>query len=267
MPDVFHVLPQYHPLMRSVGLDAEAVFTHPDIVAWRTLPDRENCTLDAQRDGKPVRLHIKRYPAPTSMADDEVKAIKRLQQAGIATVPLVGWGRLADGRSFVITEDLAGFRDSEKLVSEGMPFSLLLVVTAHLAARLHDARLHHRDLYLCHFFARVSGDRSCDVGLRLIDVARVKRLPRLFARRWIVKDLAQFWYSTTKLPVTDDERVAWLDRYAKARKLSFVGALRRAIERKVRWIARHDTKLTVSQPARNVSIPSSSMSGGGRSGG
>ena len=41
--------------MRAVELDAEAVFTHPQIVAWRTLTDRENCTLDAEFEGKPVR--------------------------------------------------------------------------------------------------------------------------------------------------------------------------------------------------------------------
>ena len=28
-----------------------------------------------------------------------------------------------------------------------------------------------------------------------------------------MKDLAQFWYSTTKLPVTDEQRLAWLARY------------------------------------------------------
>jgi len=31
--------------------------------------------------------------------------------------PLVGWGKLVDGRSFVITEDLCGYRDAEKMVA------------------------------------------------------------------------------------------------------------------------------------------------------
>ena len=47
----FHVAGGYQPLMRVIGLDAEAVFTHPRIVAWRRLADRENCTLDAELDG------------------------------------------------------------------------------------------------------------------------------------------------------------------------------------------------------------------------
>src|SRR3954468_8006994 len=98
--NVFHVLPQYQPTMRIIGLDAAAVFDHPDIVAWRKLPDRENCTLDASVDGRPVRLHIKRWTATgaatTPAAADEVRGIGLLRDANIPTVPLVGWGRLAD---------------------------------------------------------------------------------------------------------------------------------------------------------------------------
>jgi hypothetical protein len=249
--DTFNVLPQYQPLMRIVGLDAEAVFTHPHIVAWRKLPDRENCTLDAERDGQAVRLHIKRYPVATTLAGDEVNAIELLRRASIATIPLVGWGKLADGRSFVISEDLAGYRDAEKLVAAGTPFESLLQPTADLAARLHAAGLHHRDLYLCHFFARE--DHPADI--RLIDVARVRRLPRFFARRWIVKDLAQFIYSTTSLPISDDQRTRWLTRYVAQRKIDLPSGLRRAIDRKVRWIARDDARTRRTQPTRNVSIP------------
>src|SRR5918993_1145237 len=176
--NVFHVLPQYQPIMRIVGLDAEAVFHHPDIVAWRKLPDRENCTLDSEIDGKPVRLHIKRYLVASSAARDEVNAITLLRDAGIPTVPLVGHGHVADGQSFVITEDLAGYRDAEKMVAAGTPFEPLLQPTADLAAKLHAAGLHHRDLYLCHFFAKVDGGgggggggagRAGAVDVKLID--------------------------------------------------------------------------------------------------
>src|SRR5688572_17237739 len=108
--------------MRVLGIDAEAVFTHLDIKVWRKLDDRENCTLDGETDGRKVRLHIKRYPAGSSAARNEVEAIELLGAAGIPTVPLIGWGNVADGRSFIITEDLAGYRDAEKLVQAGTPF-------------------------------------------------------------------------------------------------------------------------------------------------
>jgi hypothetical protein len=254
--NVFHVLPQYQPLMRMVGLDAEAVFDHADIVAWRKLPDRENCTLDTDVDGKKTRLHIKRYlvPSAAAAAADEVKAIKLLRDAGIPTVPLVGHGHLADGRNFVITEDLAGYRDAEKMVAAGTSFERLLEPTADLAAKLHEAGLHHRDLYLCHFFAKVDSD---SVDVKLIDAARVARMNSFLTRwRWVIKDLSQFWYSTTTLPsITDEQRDRWLRRYADRREICWLPRLRGAIKVKSASIARHDAKLKKSQPTRNVSIP------------
>ena len=91
--------------------------------------------------------------------------------------------------------------------------------------------------------------------LRLIDAARVRSLPRWFKERWIVKDLAQFWYSATQLSVPREQLMLWLERYAARRKLRNIEALARKIERKVNWIARHDRKLNRSQPTRNISIP------------
>lgn len=250
--------------MREIGLDADAVFYHPGIVVWRKLADRENCTLDAARaDGTRVRLHVKRYTATrknVTPAETEQGGYAALQRAGIPTVDVVGWGSVTDGRSFFVTLDLAGYEDAEKLVARGgATFESLLQPTADLAAKLHNAKLHHRDLYLCHFFAAapaggLRGGPRPDV--KLIDAARVRRLGSWFTReRWIVKDLAQFWYSTLSLPVTEDQRVRWLQRYAEQRGLPGPGGLRRAIERKVRWIAQHDEKLRARQPGRNISIP------------
>jgi hypothetical protein len=127
------------------------------------------------------------------------------------------------------------------------------VPTADLAGKLHRAGLHHRDLYLCHFFAKVDGG---EVDMRLIDVARVSRFGRLLRRRWIVKDLAQFWYSTFAYgaAISDEQRHRWLVRYAGHEPSPrFV----RAIQRKVRAIGRHDAKLKKAQPKRNISIPTS----------
>ncbi len=115
--DSFRLQPGYQPLMRTLGIDARAIFRHPQIVVWRKLPDRDNCTLDAVYEGKPIRLHIKRYRQSRGFdipADDEVKGIMALQAHEIPTVPLVGWGKLINRRSFVITEDLTGYADAEK---------------------------------------------------------------------------------------------------------------------------------------------------------
>jgi hypothetical protein len=253
----FHVGPAYQPLLREIGLDAEAVFKDPRIVVWRSISERENCTLDADlADGRHVRWHIKRHRAlggRDTPADEEARGVQLLQRHGIPTVALVGWGRLGDGRSFVISEDLAGFAAADKVVAVGgVTFEDLLEPTAKLAADLHQKGVHHRDLYLCHFFAKCSVDK---VELRLIDAARVKALPRWFANRWIVKDLAQFWYSTLSLPITDEQRDRWLAAYACHRGVLSADALRGAVLRKSASIASHDRRLRARQPGRNVSIP------------
>jgi len=252
--DIFQVAVQDQPLIRQIGLDAIGVFNDPRVRVWRSLPDRENCTLDQKLPGgRTVRLHIKRYPkspSPTP-ADIEVAGSRLLQQQGIPTAPPIAHGRLADGRSFVIFKNLDGYTPADKLIESGTPFDVLLLPTADIAAVLHNHQLHHRDLYLCHFMARVDGN---SVDVKLIDAARVAELGNaLTRRRWITKDLAQFWYSTTNLPISDAQRNDWLARYAKLRGTE-PRKLIASIRRKVRSIARHDVRLNQKQPQRNISL-------------
>jgi len=77
----------------------------------------------------------------------------------------------------------------------------------------------------------------------------------MVARRWIVKDLAPFWYSTLRLKITDRQRSHWLEEYLRHRGLAQDAGLTKAIERKVRSIARHDARLHQKRPERDVSIP------------
>jgi hypothetical protein len=278
--EFFGVSRHYQPLLRELGLtESESIFTDPRIVIWRSIPERENGTLDATlADGRPIRLHVKRYHPTRQLkppGEQEADAILMLESARIPTVSLVAWGKLADGRSFLITEDLTGFQPADKLIHQGLPFDRLLQPTANLAAQLHAANLHHRDLYLCHFFAKqpsvgqtflsATSGHSCPLvchtdppaafDLRLIDPGRVKHLPWLFRHRWIIKDLAQFWYSAMQLNVPDTQRRQWLEHYASTRQLPNLDRLQLQVERKAAWIARHDEKLKMKQPARNISIP------------
>jgi len=252
---VLHVDPEWKPVLDEIGFNLEFVFDSDRVKPWRTLGDRENCTLDIPRDGGVSRLHIKRFPArsgfPTD-ADHEVYGLRLLADASVPSAKLVASGHGSDLRSFVAIEDLYGYQAADKLITSGTPFQTLLNPLADLAALLHERGLHHRDLYLCHFF--VSLTPTLDV--RLIDAARVGKLPGLFMRqRWIVKDLAQLWYSTLALPITDGERLQLFQRYCSRRRLVADDLLLRSIHRKVRWIEAHDRKLNQSQPGRNISIP------------
>jgi hypothetical protein len=250
----FEVLPGYAGLVAELGLDAGRVFTDPRIIVWRALPDRENATLDHQRaDRTRVRLHVKRYP-DAATASREVRGWWMLRQAGVPTAGMVAYGAASlngSKRGFVILEDLAGFTPADKMLEQGFDFDRLLDATAGLAALLHNRCLHHRDLYLCHFMIKPTAGSA---EARLIDMARVSRLWNpLTRRRWIVKDLAQFWYSTQSLSVSDEQRERWLRRYCDKRGLKPSG-LRGAIERKAHAIARHDRILRQEQPHRNISI-------------
>jgi hypothetical protein len=244
---------EFQPLLRQIGFEPESVFTNPHIKPWRKLPDRENCVWALDFNGEGVRWHVKRYPSAgkESPARKEAGGITLLNRHQIPTAKIVVWGELEDGRSFIILEDLANHRPADKLLESGYDFDRILEPTAKLAADLHNANLHHRDLYLCHFMIDPS-----DAAARLIDAARVAELPRImFRHRWIVKDLSQFWYSTFAVGVTDAQRTQWLQKYAEHRKLTDTEWLHRAIARKSDLIARHDQNLRRAQPNRNISIP------------
>jgi hypothetical protein len=249
----FHVDAAYELLLREVGLDGDSVFTDARIHVWRSLPDRENATLDHVRaDGEKIRLHVKRYPpAAGFMAEQEIAGYRLSQNANVPAAPIIAHGRRGDGSSFIILEDLAGFTPADKLIAGGFPFDRLLNATADLAALLHNQQLHHRDLYLCHFMIKPGTGL---VDAKLIDMARVSRMKSVFTRRrWVVKDLAQFWYSTLSLAVTDSQRMQWLERYCVVRKISS-DRLLGSIQRKAAAIGRHDVELQKKQPGRNVSI-------------
>src|SRR5688572_30231159 len=109
--NILRVAPRYQPLFREVGLDAEGVFNHELIRPWRTLSDRENCTIDfTDTAGVEHRWHIKRYRAPrlglSTPAELEVKGYRALHENDIPSAAVVAWGQLSDRRSFVISEDL-----------------------------------------------------------------------------------------------------------------------------------------------------------------
>jgi hypothetical protein len=248
---------KYAPLFRSISFTPEMIFTSPDIRPWRKLDDRENCVWNLATPQGVLRLHVKRYhqtPHGKPFATLEAEGYYALESRHIPTATVVTHGILPQGRSFIVTEDLTGFTPADKLIESGTPFAAILTATADLTAKLHTAGLHHRDLYLCHFLARLETKGTPD--LRLIDAARVRPLSAvLLRRRWIVKDLSQFWYSTTAHEITDAERHEWLTRYAAQTNAQNIDRLNKSIERKARGIAAHDARLRRHDPHRNISIP------------
>lgn len=241
--------------LHDLGLTPEHIYRHGQLVCWRNLPERSNCTLDVTDSaGRAVRLHVKRLKRSHRRdALAEARGVELLTRAGIPTIPLLAWGRVDDG-AVLISEDLYGYEPADRRYGQGLSAQALIAATAPLAARLHAAALHHRDLYLCHFFL------ADNAPPRLIDAARVRRLPRLLRRRWIIKDLAQLAYSADGLGLDDAWLARWLQAYVAAltppptNPAAAVAALLPAIARKRRTIAAHDKRLKRRQPKRNVSL-------------
>lgn len=250
----FAVVAEHRELLQDAGItSAEDVFSEPRLRVWRDLDERDNATMDFHnRHGNVVRLHVKRdklscRPEPV---DDEAHGIMLLERKGISGAPLVASGRIADGRSFVITLNLDHYASGDRLVEGGQSFDLLLGPTLDVAVRLHRAGLHHRDLYLNHFYIRTSGDDK-QPPVRLIDAGRVKSLPFFFRRRWIVKDVAQFIFSLGQLGVAREKQEAWLSRYSAACRDYKLPA---SVWGKVKSIAKHDKALNAREPTRNVRL-------------
>ncbi len=237
-------------LLTRAGLQPQHIFDDPRIVAWRDLPDRQNCYLDFPGG----RLHIKRFKPPHGRdALREARAISLLQSAGIPTVPLVAHGTCNDGRGFLISEHLASYAPADRVLKDPEHRADLPERIADLATMLHRAHLHHRDLYLCHFFVPEDADEHREI--HLIDPGRVARMPPWpLHYRWIVKDIAQLYYSVTDagLPLTLRERI--FTRYTEHASFLVGWICRVFVPLKASAIARHDRKLRLKRPGRRVSI-------------
>ena len=251
----FHVSSSYEAIAKELGIDgAERIFSDERLRVWRNLPDRDNSTLDATlSSGRSIRLHVKRDKEkrrePMAL---EARGIGLLESAGIHSAPLVAYGDLPDGRTFVITENLDGYLSADRLIETGVELLPVLEAMAEVAARLHLANLHHRDLYANHFYMKPRAQGGYDV--RLIDTARVKPLPAWFRERWIVKDVAQLHFSVQPYLRTPDDANELLRRYCELTQRHEARRFLRRVKIKSQWIERHDRALKEKKPTRNLRL-------------
>ena len=207
--------------------------------------------------GEAVAFFLKRYPnlswwrrrlSPlgTFPGPHESANLRAIAALGIA-VPetlAVGSSRSHPCASFFATRELCGYLPLHEFIPAALhaarPTLLRSIATrlAQITRSLHAARLYHRDLYLCHFFARFANDGAVD--LVLIDLARLKhsRWPR-----WRVKDLAQLLFSSDLPGITRTDRLRFFLRYLPIGRLDT--AARRVLARvtaKAERYRRHNEK-------------------------
>jgi len=155
---------------------------------------------------------------------------------GVQWQGIVGVG--FEKRSFIITEKIPNsvslekklpavfFRDRKKFIEN----------LAAFVSKFHKTGFRHRDLYLCHIFCDENG------GFTLIDLNRVFR-PLIFGGRFLVKDLAQLYYSAPGGIITKSDRLRFYMAYTRETKLSMKDRVFiKKIKSKARQMAEHDRK-------------------------
>jgi len=150
---------------------------------------------------------------PVLGAENEYRAIGKLQELGVETMTPVAFGRRgsnpASEKSFLITEALEPTKPLDEycnpqvLAEMGVAERRALVRRlAQISRKLHDSGVNHRDYYLCHFLLDTS-ERFSDVPISqrpiyLIDLHRVQIRHRT-PRRWRNKDLSALYYSARRV--------------------------------------------------------------------
>ena len=221
-------------------------------------------------DNRSAVLFLKRYEHPGCIALLKRLVTRRSRAAAAAyDFTAAGWlaeaaipvarpvafgqqlGPLGERRSFVISEQLPHADALERILPrrheliDTYPIlaenRALIDQIARLVHRLHNAGFYHRDLYLSHIFLGHS-DAGNDT-LSLIDLQRVFR-PIVLHRRWMIKDLAQLYYSASDY-FSRTDTIRFLHRYFDCDHLTDPQKrLVRAVDRKARRIALHDRKRT-----------------------
>ncbi len=179
-------------------------------------------------------LHPSGHHSP---AKSEWANLERARALGIDVPEVVAagerigpWGEL---QSFLMVAELTGclpLHEAIPLLADGLDRASfgrlkreLIEEMAGITARLHRARVFHKDLYLCHFYldmgepGRVSG--RC--RLALIDLHRLAE-HRLTAAWWRWKDLGQLLFSTMDVAGIDDrDRLRFWAEYRRWLRLSW----------------------------------------------
>lgn len=164
---------------------------------------------------------------PVLSADNERRAIEKLQSLGVA-VPKVfahgqrGWNP-ASMQSFILMEELTPVISLEDLCKSwiNVPPSFafkrkLIEEVAKIASTLHRSGINHRDFYICHFLLDTSIGiekiNNSNIKLSLIDLHRAQ-IRRLTPKRWVIKDLSGLYFSSKDVGLTQRDLFRFMKAY------------------------------------------------------
>lgn len=163
---------------------------------------------------------------PILGAQNEWRAIQKLNELGITTMTAVGFGSRgwnpATRESFIVTEDLAETISLEDLCREWRDTrpsykfkQKLLERLAEISRGLHRGGVCHRDFYLCHFLlprSMADGESSGAIELYVIDLHRAL-IKNPLSSRWIIKDVSGLLYSAMDIGLTQRDFFRFIRLY------------------------------------------------------
>lgn len=221
-------------LMAELGPDPFAEIMQMQGKIFRDVPGRKTIQVTLGDKSYFIKQHygvgwgeiFKSYLSlkkPVLGAITEVHAIKKLEEIGIPTTPLVGYGvqgsNPARQQSFILTQDLGDITSLEDVCADWQsnPPDVLFkqrVVTAmaQLAAKLHRAGLCHRDFYLCHLVLKKADLAKGEVNLILIDLHRML-LNQSSHGNAVMKDIAGLIFSSKDCGFTQDDWLLFQQHY------------------------------------------------------
>ena len=164
---------------------------------------------------------------PVLDAGNEFAAARRLQEAGLSTLPLAGFGvrggNPARRESFLISDELNPIVSLEQycLRWPELPPPVdvkrgLLKRIGAIARAVHGLGINHQDFYICHFLldtkVALTADNVKVVPIYLVDLHRAGIHPKIPVR-WLVKDLAGLYYSTFDIGLSRRDALRFLRVY------------------------------------------------------
>ncbi len=223
-----------------------SLFTFDDFWSLRSQPFKKKPTREirwVKLDGRGFFLK-KYFKLPywrRGEAEVEWGGAFKLLKMGFSTPLPVAFGleaRLLAVRGFTMFQEAPGRRVEDWLRERFDPE--LVFHLARVAGRFHAAGFSHQDFYFCHFFWEPQEKR-----VTIIDLGRLRHSssPR---KRWVIKDLAELFYSARQTLSAEDldsfKNIFWSEYKNWIPWATERGFLKR-LEGKIKRIAQHDAKL------------------------
>ncbi len=224
-------------LKEFFGEDAFQKILNLEGVEYRSLEGRRTLRFSIGEKGYFAKIHrgvgwreifknLVQFKKPVLGAENELLAIRRLEEVGVSTMRVAGFGKRgwnpAKLESFIITEELENTISLETLcenwVQNPPPPKVkrkLIYEVARIARCIHEHGVNHRDFYLCHFLLdqqHLNSSGYHPLVIYLIDLHRVQ-IRKKTPRRWVIKDLAGLFFSSMDIGLTRRDFLRFVKNY------------------------------------------------------